>query len=236
MRVTQEGLALIKAFESCKLTAYLDVLAKPPVWTIGYGHTATAVQGMKITQAQAEALFADDVETHAVPLAALLTRAANSNQYSAMVSLAFNTGVGAFSKSTVLRMHNAGKFAEAGAAFAMWNRAGGQVRAGLTRRRAAEAALYLTPAADAVEQATRAAPDTKDPGSSTITPGAVAAGAGAALGVAQQAVAQIADVWEGVGRMGVNPHILLGLLGAASIVALGYFIWEARKRRAEGDR
>ena len=231
--INQRGLALIKEFEGCKLVAYLDTLAKPSVWTVGYGHTKTAYSGLVITQERANRLLADDVCAFAVGVSRLCTTRPNDNQFAAMTSLAYNIGLKAFGRSTVLRMHNAGKFAEAAAAFGMWNKAGGVVRAGLTRRRAAEASLYLTPVTEAA-QTTRATPDTKDP-AAKVDVGKWAAGAGASLAVAQQAVAQVSEIWDGLARFGISPNILLGVLGAASIVAIGYFVWDARRRRSEGD-
>jgi lysozyme len=66
-----------------------------------------------------------------------------------MCSLAYNIGIGNFLGSSVLRFHRAGEHHEAAAAFNAWNKGGGRVLPGLVRRRAAEAALYLTPDAAA---------------------------------------------------------------------------------------
>jgi lysozyme len=231
MKVTQDGLELIKSFEGCKLIAYQDVGG---VWTIGWGHTEGVKPGATITQAQADRLFEDAVATRALQLSALLTVVPSDAEFSALVSLAYNIGVGAFAKSTVLRLHNAGKRPEAAAAFSMWNKAGGRVRAGLTRRRAAEAAMYLTPS-PGVAQTTRAAPDVKDPAAKAVNPSTLVAGVGASLAVAQQAVAQVSDIWEGLARFGVSPAVLFAVLGAASLAAVGWFVYEARTRRSEGD-
>lgn len=228
--INAKGLALIKEFEGCKLDAYQDIGG---VWTIGYGHTKTAKAGMRITQLQADQLLAAEVSGFAADVIALCDVTPNDNQWAALTSLAYNIGVGALRKSTVLRMHNAGKHAEAAAAFSMWNKAGGKVRAGLTRRRAAEASLYLTPVSGET-QTTRATPDTKDP-AAKFNPGTAVAAVGGGLAVAQQAVAQVSEIWDGLAVFGVSPHLLLGMLGVASIVAIGWFVWEAKQRRAEGD-
>nr|WP_256215348.1 lysozyme [Sphingobium sp. AP50] len=66
------------------------------------------------------------------------------NQFDAMVSFAFNVGTSAFVTSTLLKKHLAGDYAGAAKEFSRWNRGGGKVLVGLTKRRAAEAALYLT--------------------------------------------------------------------------------------------
>lgn len=133
------GLALIKQFEGCQLTAYR---CPAGIWTIGYGSTGPHVQpGMRISQARAEQLLQEDLSR----FEAIVDRAAPSatqGQFDAMVAFSFNVGISAFSASTLLRKHKAGDFAGARAEFARWNKASGKVLNGLTRRRAAEAALY----------------------------------------------------------------------------------------------
>lgn len=135
-----EGLALIKSFEGQRLTAY-----KCPagVWTIGYGSTGSHVRpGMTISEAEAEALLRQDLARFENTVAAAVPKA-TQNQFDAMVSLAFNIGTAAFAQSTVARRAKAGDHKGAATAFALWNKAGGKVLPGLTRRRAAESALYL---------------------------------------------------------------------------------------------
>jgi lysozyme len=234
LTVSDRGIRLIKEFEGCRLTAYLDELAKPPVWTIGYGHTRTAREGLTISQDAADRLLRADIGHFAYGVTKACAVTPNPNQFAAMTSLAFNVGLGNFSRSSVLRFHNEGKFAEAAAAFSMWNKAGGKVRAGLTRRRAAEAALYLEPV-DGSVQTTRAEPQVKDPSAMPLSFGNVAAGTGVALAGAQQAVSQVSSIWDGLAGFGISPHLFLGVLGAASVAALLWFVWDARRRRAEGD-
>lgn len=135
------GLALIKAFEGLQLRAYL---CPAGVWTIGYGSTGDHVApGKVISETEAEALLRQDLHRFeaAVDKAA---PGASQNRFDALVAFAFNVGVGAFLSSTLLRKHRAGDFAGAAAEFARWNKAGGKVLPGLTRRRAAEAALYAS--------------------------------------------------------------------------------------------
>ena len=226
---------LIKSFESCRLEAYLDTLANPPVWTVGWGQTGPHItKGTVWTQSRADGEFERSVGEFADSVLSLCKVIPNANQLGAMVSLAYNIGIGNFRKSSVLRLHNQGKFAEAASAFSMWNKAGGKVRAGLTRRRAAEAALYLTPMRGE-EQTTRATPEARDPNAGPPA-AAIAAGAGAALTGAQQAVAQISSIWDGLSAIGISPHVLMSVLGFAAIAAIGWFIWNERKRRQEGSR
>lgn len=140
--VNAAGLALIKSFEGLRLESYDDGVG---VWTIGYGHTKGVEPGQKITEEQAEMFLLDDLLAATIGVKnGVAGVPTTDNQFAAMVSLAFNIGVAGFNKSSVLRLHRAGDHAGAAASFAMWNKAGGQIMKGLTRRRAAEAALYAT--------------------------------------------------------------------------------------------
>lgn len=137
--INAAGLALIKQFEGCKLTAYL---CPAKVWTIGYGSTGAHVKpGMTITAREAEDLLRADLRRFEQGVASELGDATD-NQFSACVSLAFNIGLAAFLRSTVLRKHQEGDRAAAAHAFKLWNKAGGKILPGLVRRRDAEAALY----------------------------------------------------------------------------------------------
>jgi|GEM_PF-247884 len=140
------GLEVVKHFEGLRLTAYRDAVG---IWTIGYGHTSmagppTVTEGMTITEAEAEAILAQDLDIFERGVANALTVPTNSDQYSAMVSFAFNVGVGAFRNSTLLRKHNSRDFAGAAEEFLRWVFGNGQVLPGLERRRKAERALYLS--------------------------------------------------------------------------------------------
>lgn len=133
------GLNIVKLFEGCELSAYR---CPAGIWTIGYGSTGPHVRpGMVITRQRAEALLQDDLARFEAAVDNAAPRA-SQDQFDAMVAFAFNVGITEFTKSTLLRKHKAGDFAGARAEFARWNKAGGKVLPGLTRRRAAEAALY----------------------------------------------------------------------------------------------
>lgn len=148
MIVTPAALKLIKEFEGLRLTAYQDSVG---VWTIGYGTTAAAGvgiaprAGMTITEREAEHYLALALSKFADQITPMFSAPVTPNQFGACLSLAYNIGPGNFAKSSVLRKTKARDFAGAAASFALWNKAGGKVLAGLTRRRAAEAALYATP-------------------------------------------------------------------------------------------
>ena len=144
-RINKAGIDLIKAFEGLRLEAYLCPAGIP---TIGYGSTGDHVRmGMVITEERAGALLREDLERFERAVAKKCP-VATDNQFAAMVSLAFNIGTAGFDKSSVARFHNAGEPSKAADAFLMWNKAtvGGRkvILKGLTRRREAERALYLT--------------------------------------------------------------------------------------------
>lgn len=139
------GIALMHRFEGCRLTAYADPgSADGHPWTIGWGSTGPGIaKGVTWTQAQADERFAADLAKFSAKVRDVLGGAATTqSQFDAMVSLAYNIGVGAFSKSTVLRKHKAGDYAGAEAAFGMWVKNDGKVMQGLVNRRKAEADLY----------------------------------------------------------------------------------------------
>jgi lysozyme len=140
-QINHRGLSLIKAFEGLRLKAYLCPAGVP---TIGYGSTGKHVKmGMEITEAEADLLLKRDLKRFELGVAELTQEdTTTGDQFSAMVSLAFNIGLSAFARSTVLKRHNNGNPLGASRAFAMWNRGGGRVLPGLVRRREAEAALY----------------------------------------------------------------------------------------------
>lgn len=147
--IPASALTLIKQFEGCKLTAYPDPGSGGDPWTIGWGATGPGIRkGVTWTQAQADARLVEDVAKFADGVRKLVgTARTNDNQLGAMISLAYNIGLGNFGKSTLLKMHRAGDYAGAAKQFAVWNKAAGRVMDGLTRRRAAEAAVYRGAAA-----------------------------------------------------------------------------------------
>lgn len=147
-QINHAGLEIIKTGESLRLKTYLDPVGIP---TIGWGHTGHDVHmGQTITRDQAEMLLRADI-AHAATAVSAATHSVptTGNEFSAMVSLAFNIGVGAFRGSTVLRMHRAENKQAAADAFLRWNKAHKDgaliVLPGLTKRREQERALYLEP-------------------------------------------------------------------------------------------
>ena len=144
MKTNAAGIALIKEFEGKRLTAYPDPATGGKPWTIGYGATLGVKPGMTITEAEAEAFLRRDLVRFEAAVSDSVRVKLTGNQFSACVSLAFNVGSSAFSKSTLVKRINAGDIDGAAEQFARWNRAAGRVMPGLTQRRAAEAKLFRT--------------------------------------------------------------------------------------------
>lgn len=131
--------SLIKEFEGLQLKAY-----KCPagVWTIGYGHTKTAREGMKITERGAEELLRHDLVWVEEAINKNVRVPLNQNQYDALASWVYNLGGTNLRTSTLLKKLNAKDYYGAGQEMLRWNKAGGKVLKGLTRRREAEVALW----------------------------------------------------------------------------------------------
>jgi lysozyme len=151
-----DGIALIKRFEGCArlrtdgmVEAYPDPGTGGAPWTIGWGatgpdhvHGGTIGQHTVWSQAQCDDRLADDLARYAADVARTLGDAPTTQaQFDALVSFHYNTG--AIARATLTRKHIAGDYPGAALEFARWNRAGGRVLKGLSRRRAAEVELYL---------------------------------------------------------------------------------------------
>ncbi|CZY39227.1 lysozyme [Enterobacter hormaechei] len=146
MQTSEKGIALIKQFEGCKLTAYQDSVG---VWTIGYGWTQPVDgkpirAGMTIKQETAERLLKNGLVSYESDVSRLVKVGVTQGQFDALVSFTYNLGARSLSTSTLLRKLNAGDYAGAADEFMRWNKAGGKVLNGLTRRREAERALFLS--------------------------------------------------------------------------------------------
>ena len=146
MKLSARGIALIKRFEACVLRAYR---CPAGVWTIGWGHTGPdVVEGLTWTQEQADEALVNDLARFEDGVRRLLKPGVTltDGQFSALVSLAYNIGLGAFSDSTALRRVNGGDLAAVPAAIKLWNKItyNGKriVSPGLVNRRNAEAELW----------------------------------------------------------------------------------------------
>lgn len=148
MKLNKAGADLIKSFEGCKLEAYKCSANKE---TIGFGNTfyedgSPVKMGDKITQDRADSLFELISDSFSAKVKPLITANLSENQFSSLVSFAYNCGIANLKSSTLLRKVNANANDQTiRAEFEKWNKAGGKVLPGLTRRRKAEADLYFKP-------------------------------------------------------------------------------------------
>lgn len=143
MRTSQNGIAVLKHFESCSLSAYPDPATGGAPWTIGWGHTGPEVApGLVWTQAKADAQLLADLAAREITVSCAVTGGLSQGQFDALADFVYNLGAGNFEGSTLLKLVNAGDMAGAAGQFSRWNRAAGKPMRGLTRRRAAEAALF----------------------------------------------------------------------------------------------
>jgi len=227
MTVNTATKKLIKEYEGLRLKAYRCSAGR---LTIGWGHTSAAGEpvvkpGLTISKAEAERIFDRDIENFAVGVEKLIKVDATDNQFGACVSLAFNIGVGAFSKSSVLRFLNRGRPDDAADAFMLWNKVtkGGRkvVERGLTRRRASEAALFKTDEEDGDEAISDVrmpdAPEGKGPFNSTTT---IVTGVTATAGVTaatKEIVENTSSIMSSTGIISVV-LILIIVAGAAWVI------------------
>ena len=145
--------ALVQQFEGCAkrqadgtVTAYPDPGTGGDPWTIGWGSTGLDIKpGLVWTQQQCDDRLDQDITSFAARVTDAIGAAPTSqHQFDAMVSFAYNVGIGNLASSTLLKRHKAGDFAGAQQQFAMWNKAAGKILPGLVRRRAAEAGMAAT--------------------------------------------------------------------------------------------
>lgn len=139
MTPSKDCFDLIKEFEGCRLTAYQDSVG---VWTIGWGHTGDVTPNQTITPEEAQELLETDVDNFSKKLANLLDFDVPQCCFDAMVCFAYNVGLENFRTSTLRKLVNDQDYHEAAGQFIRWNKAGGKVLPGLTRRRLAEATLF----------------------------------------------------------------------------------------------
>lgn len=228
------GLTLLKDFEGLAPLAepgvyrsYWDKIGK--VWTGPYGFTEGVDEHSRWTFEEAEIQLAFDVQKYESQVRAYCKVTPNENQLAAMTCLAWNIGLEAFRKSTVLRCHNQGQTEAASRAFGLWNKSKGKEIAGLVRRRAAEAALYLrvNQGFQSGEMPQRVDPESGARSSPIIWGSSIATGGGA--------LSLVSETSRTVGELKYNlgewfPYILL----AAVLIGGGVAIWYRIKQRHEG--
>ena len=139
MKISEEGLSLIKKFEGCELKAYQDSV---DVWTIGYGHTKGVEDGQEITQEEAEEMLASELDEYEGYINDLVECDLEQCQFDALVAWVYNLGPTNLRSSTMLKRLNSNDLEDVPNQIKRWNKAGGKVLNGLFRRREAEALLF----------------------------------------------------------------------------------------------
>ena len=139
MKISEEGISLIKRFEGCRLEAYK---CSAEVLTIGYGHTGGVKEDDTITQEEADKLLKADVFKFEKNVEDNVKVELNQSQFDALVAWTFNLGVGNLRSSTMLQKLNNEDYTSVPSEMKRWNKAGGKTLDGLIRRRNAEALLF----------------------------------------------------------------------------------------------
>ena len=136
MKINAKGLEIIKYFEGCRLKAYKCPAGVP---TIGFGHVQGVKMGDVITQEQAEQYLKDDLKVYETHVASFNDKYNwSSNEFSALVSFAFN--IGSITQLTARGTRSKEEIADK---ILLYDYAGGKRLEGLRRRREAERALFL---------------------------------------------------------------------------------------------
>lgn len=215
-------------------------------WTIGLGFTKGVKEGDTMSREAASLRLARELRSGYVePILAACTVKPTDNQLAAMACLAWNIGMGwnpdkpkpkgakdGFRQSSVLRAHNRGDHRAAARAFGLWNKAGGEESDGLTRRRAAEASLYLKPSEDDEVPAMPQVVEPEKPmAASSMNRTAVIAGGTAAVATVSETVKTVNELKEGVDGLGTW---LVPILLVVVVVACGYIVFERLKQRKGG--
>jgi lysozyme len=235
--MSAEGLALVKEFEGLRLKAY-----KCPagVWTIGYGHTSAAGapevrEGMEITKAEAEEILKRDMVQYEKGVEKLVKIKITQGQFDALVDFAYNAGVGALAKSTLLKRVNEERFDDVPAEFMKWTKGGGKELPGLVRRRRAEVKLWrgLETEKPVCNDEARAEPDMPAPKKSIVQSkeanGAVIAGGAGAIAVVQEVMPIVKEGGDILSAMSTTAIVCLVIIVAAGA------IWYFRKQRLDEE-
>jgi len=239
MNITK-GVDLLKEYESFAKTkpgnpnlahAYWDALGG--IWTIAWGFTKGVKEGDTMLRAGADNRLERELdEEYVQPILKACKVEPNEHQLGAMACLAWNIGINGFKKSTVLKCYNRGDHNAAARAFALWNKAGGKVVKGLVRRRAAEAALYLTPVeGEEPEPMPQAVDAPKTMQESTINRSAVIAGGTATIAATTQVIDTVNSVKDSVEGLGawLVPALLI-----ITVLAVGYILYQRFGQRSKG--
>jgi lysozyme len=250
MHISHRGLSLVKAFEGClKPTGdgrFRPYVCPAGVLTIGWGHTNAHGrqfdQYTKWTQEECDAALREDLAGFERAVQRLVRVPLKQNEFDALVSFAYNCGDGNLAKSTLLRKLNAGDYKGAAGEFAKWNRGGGKVLNGLTRRRAAEAAMFRGDGRRSekitIDQENQGNPvpqqvDPPPPKDMTQSKTGWAAIFAAVVAFLQATKDQLADfgLWDFAVTF-MRDHSALMLL--AIVAAVAFIWWDRRRKLKEG--
>ena len=239
MQMSKEGIdALLKKFEGCKLSSYR---CPANVCTIGYGHTSAAgnpvvTDGMTITQKQCDDILRSDLVKYETAVHNMVQQPLNQHQFDVLVDFAYNAGIGALQKSSLLKKVNAAQFDDVPAELAKWTKNKGKVLPGLVKRCQARSAWWVSgDPHDEEEQRVEPDPvpvrtmiESKQGNAAIIT--ASLGGLGAAKEIAAQAQ-DASDMADQFMKLLGNTNFLM----MAVIVGLGAAIWYWRSKNMERD-
>lgn len=158
MKISEAGLNLIKRFEGFRSKPYL---CPARIWTIGYGHVLyhdqlrlkmddrlsyalRAEDNRVFTKEEIDGLLLGELGKYERGVERLCPGDIGAGPFSALCSFSFNVGLGALQRSTIRSAFNRGDIEMAADAFLKYNKAGGKELKGLTLRRQAERALFLS--------------------------------------------------------------------------------------------
>jgi GH24 family phage-related lysozyme (muramidase) len=231
------GLDLLTEFEGLRLKAYIDPVG---IWTIGYGHTSAAgeplvASGLVITKDEAGEILKRDMGQYEEGVRKYVKVDLTQGQFDALTDFAYNAGVGALQKSTLLKKVNAGKFDEVPAEFMKWTKGGGRELPGLVRRRRAEVKLWRgldTETPIPVDEA-RAEPDQPKASKSIMQSkeanAAVVAGGLGTVAVVREVMPMVKEGGDLLSSFSPTILILLVIIAAAGVV------WYFRKQRLDEE-
>jgi len=228
MKISDNGISVIKEFEGFAGKAYKCPAGKI---TIGWGHTAPELtMSDTVTKARAEEILKSDLKWAEDAVNKGVKVPLTQNQFDALVCLVFNIGAGAFAKSTLLKVLNKGDYDAVPTQIARWNKVNGKPSAGLTRRRAAEADLWLK-SSDVLPLMAQAvdSPDKPLVKSRTISNASIATTVGA-IGLAAPAIEPAGRVAE---IMQNNPQGVITMLLVALVVfgvVAAYLRWDDKRK------
>jgi len=240
MKTSDDGVKLIQLFEGLRLTSYV---CPAGILTIGYGHTSAAGNPivkpkMTITKDEAADILRSDLSRFERGVEGMVKVDISQNQFDVLVSFAYNCGLGALKKSTLLKRVNAKRFDEVPAELMKWSKAGGRQLAGLVRRRRAECELWRSitggePDGSRVQPdqpvASKSIAQSKEANAAAIAGGASLIAIGNDLVPLVQGASNAAAVAsEALGR----PIVILGIV--ILLASIGIWYWRKRRLDEEG--